>query len=78
MARGHAGRRKRTPILYTAAQIRGIGGWDDDSDWVTAKPTLQPPQEPVPKPGTLLLVASGLLGLGGLRWRRGREYLTAG
>lgn len=65
------------PTLYTTAHIQGIvccddDGDDDDSSWVSADPALRPPDEPVPEPGTLLLVGSGVLGLAGLRRRRGR------
>jgi hypothetical protein len=61
----------RTRSLYTAAHIQDIRRCDDDdSGWVTADPALQPPDEPIPEPGTLLLVGSGVLGLAGVRRRR--------
>ena len=42
-----------TPGYYAAAHIQGINGDDDLSGWAT-----------VPEPGTLLLLGSGLLGIG--------------
>jgi hypothetical protein len=34
-----------------------------------------PVQQPVPEPGSLLLLAAGLMGLGGMRWKRGLRSL---
>ncbi len=63
--------RARTRPLFTVAHVQGVEWCDeDDSAWVTALPALQPPPEPIPEPGTLLLVGTGLLRLAGLRRRR--------
>jgi hypothetical protein len=63
--------------LFTGAHIQGIGWCEDESGWVSGQP-IPTPVEPVPEPGTLLLVGSGALGLASLRRLNRAEASAAG
>lgn len=56
-------------VTYTL--VSGIGGLAlNQLDLVT---TVQAPLEPVPEPGTILLLATSLAGLGAAQWRKSRK-----
>jgi hypothetical protein len=54
--------------LYFAADLSTVG-------LVSTSTPGVPVEQPAPEPGSLLLLAAGLMGLGGMRWKRGLRSL---